>query len=92
MPLQPIAPTETALANQVAQRIIQDALNTAKRINEIRTNGLPAVAAQPETPMPNGQTRPAQPAIPAVSAEAINAALGEDNCAILDALKAALGL
>jgi chorismate-pyruvate lyase len=94
--LQPITPTESAIANQVAARLINEILNTAKRVVAIRTDGIPAVAAVPATPeqsLPNGRkilARPARPAVAAVSAAAIDAALGKDNCDLLDAIKASI--
>ena len=92
MPLQPVAPTETALANQVAQRIVNEITTTAKRIIELRANGIPAVPEQEARTLPDGRIIPARPAQIAVSAEAINAALGADNCALLNQIKTALGL
>jgi len=98
MPLQPVAPTEVVLANQIAARMIQEVMQTAARINELRAKGIaaqPAVAAVAASTGPQGQPIPAQPARPAVagvSAAAIDAALGEDNCALLDEIRTALGL
>jgi hypothetical protein len=94
--LQEITPTESVIANQVAQRLVNEILNTAKRVDAIRSEGIPAVAAvpaTPEQPLPDGRVMPARPARPAtaaISAAAINAALGKDNCALLDSVKAAI--
>jgi hypothetical protein len=94
--IKKITPTESMVANQVAARLITEILNTAKRVVAIRTEGIPAVEASPATTeqtLPNGRkvpARPARPAIAAVSADAINAALGEENCALLDAIKASI--
>ena len=94
--LQEITPTESVIANQVAARLVNEILNTAKRIDAIRTEGIPAVAAieaTPEQTLPDGRVmpaRPARPAMAAISADAINAALGEENCALLDSIKDAI--
>jgi hypothetical protein len=94
--LKEITPTESVIANQVAARLVSEILNVAKRVVAVRTNGIPAVAAVPATPeqtLPDGRVipaRPARPAIAAISAEAINAALGKDNCDLLDAIKASI--
>lgn len=94
--LKAITPTESVIANQVAARLVSEILNTAKRVVAIRTEGIPAIAsaeATPEQTLPDGRkipARPARPAVPAVSAEAINAALGADNCALLDSIKEAI--
>lgn len=94
--LKEITPTESVIANQVAARLVSEILNTAKRVVAIRTEGIPAIAASEATPeqtLPDGRkipARPARPAVPAVSAEAINAALGADNCALLDSIKDAI--
>lgn len=94
--LKEITPTESVIANQVAQRIVTEIVNLSKRIVAIRAEGIPAIAASPATPeqtLPDGRkipARPARPAVPATSAEAINAALGEDNCDLLDSIKASI--
>lgn len=94
--LKEITPTESVIANQVAARLVSEILNTAKRVDAIRTNGIPAVAAVPITPpqtLPDGRVipeRPARPATAAISAAAINAALGKDNCDLLDTIKASI--
>ncbi len=91
--LKEITPTESVIANQVAARLVNEILNTAKRVVAIRTQGIPAIAAVPATleqTLPDGRVipaRPARPAVAAVSAEAINAALGKDSCALLDSIK-----
>jgi hypothetical protein len=90
MPLQPVATTEVAAANQIAQRIVQEINQTANRIAAIRANGIPAIAAVPAGTRPDGQPIPARPATAAVSAAAIDAALGADNCKLLDEIKAML--
>ena len=90
MPLQPIAPTEVVAGNQVAQRIIQEITQLAARIDSIRTDGIPAVAATPAGTHPTGQTYPARPATAGISAAVINAALGAQNCELLDDVKALL--
>jgi hypothetical protein len=87
MPLQPVATTEVAAANQIAQRIVQEINQTASRIAALRANGIPAVAAVPAGVNPNGQPIPARPATAAVSAAAIDAALGTENRQLLDAIK-----
>jgi chorismate-pyruvate lyase len=94
--LKEITPTESVIANQVAARLVSEILNTAKRVVAIRAEGIPAIAAVPATPeqtLPDGRkipARPARSAVPAISAEAINAALGTDNCALLDSIKTSL--
>jgi len=43
--------------------------------------------------LPDGRkipARPARPAMAAISADAINAALGKDNCDLLDSIKASI--
>jgi len=79
--LTEITPTESVMANQVAQRIVTEIVNLSKRIVVIRTEGIPAIAAS---------ARPARPAMAAISADAINAALGKDNCDLLDSIKASI--
>lgn len=94
--LKEITPTESVIANQVAARLVSEILNVAKRVVAIRTEGIPAIAASEATPeqtLPDGRkipARPARPAVAAVSAEAINDALGAENCALLDSIKAAI--
>lgn len=94
--LKEITPTESVIANQVAARLVNEIINTAKRVIAIRAEGIPAVAAieaTPEQTLPDGRVMPARPARPAtaaISAKAINAALGDSNCALLDALKTAI--
>ena len=94
--IKQITPTESVMATQVAQRMVDDIINISKRIAAIRLNGISAVAAVPATLeriFPDGRVipaRPARPAIAAISAEAINAALGKDNCDLLDAIKASI--
>jgi hypothetical protein len=94
--LQAITPTESVIANQVAARLVNEILNTAKRVDAIRTDGIPAIAASvaaPEQTLPDGRkipARPARPATAAISAAAINAALGKANCDLLDSLKASI--
>jgi hypothetical protein len=94
--LQAVKPTESVIANQVAARLVNEIIQTSKRIVAIRAEGISAVEAVPATPeqtLPDGRkipALPARPAIAAVSAEAINAALGKDNCTLLDALKTAI--
>lgn len=94
--LKEITPTESVIANQVAARLVSEILNVAKRVVAIRTEGIPAIAAveaTPEQTLPDGRkipARPARPAVPAISAEAINAALGKDNCDLLDSIKEAV--
>lgn len=92
MPLEQITTTEIALANQVAQRMVQEELMIAKRREDIRANGIPAVSAQEALDMGDGRIRPAQLATPSVSADLINDALGVDNCAVFDSIKEVLGL
>lgn len=94
--LQEITPTESMVANQAAQRLVSEIINMSKRVIAIRTQGIPAVEGVPETleqTLPDGRkipARPSRPAIAAISADAINAALGEENCALLDAIKASI--
>lgn len=94
--LKEITPTESVIANQVAQRLINEIIGMSKRVVAIRAEGIPAVAATPATPeqtLPDGRkvpARPARPATAAISAAAINAALGKDNCDLLDSLKSAI--
>ena len=89
MPLQPVQLSEAASATQVAQGIIHQIGLLADRIDAIRVNGIPAVGAQ-EAQVINGRPVPARPARAAISSEAINEALGADNCVLLDSLKAAI--
>ena len=91
MPLQPIEPTEVVLANQVAQRIVQEITGTGTRIAAIVANGIPAQPAV-EASEVNGRVIPARPAQAAISAANIKAALGSANCAVIDALAESLGL
>lgn len=94
--LKAITPTESVIANQVAARLVNEILNTAKRAVAIRTEGIPAIAAVPATleqTRPNGRTipaRPERPAVTGVSPAAIDAALGVYNCELLDEIKALL--
>ena len=90
MSLQPIQQTEGATASQVANAIVNQIMLLTQRVEKLRDEGLPAIPATPEKTLPNGQVLPARPAVPAVSVDAINAALGADNCALLDSLKAAI--
>ena len=92
MALEPIPVTKAALGNQIAQRLVQEELNIAKRREHIRANGIPAVAAQPAVELPNGQIRPAQPASPALTGAEVDGFLGEANCAAFDTIKEALGI
>jgi hypothetical protein len=91
--LKQITPTESMIANQVAQRIVSEIINMSKRVIAIRNEGVPAVEAieaTPEQTLPNGRkilARPARPATSAVTADAINAALGKENCDLLDSIK-----
>ena len=94
--LKEIIPTESMIANQVAQRLINEIISMSKRVVAIRAEGIPALPAVPATPeqtLPDGRkvpARPARPATTAISAAAINAALGKDNCDLLDAIKASI--
>ena len=90
MPLQPVQPTEKTLANQLAQRMVQDVAATAKRVGDYRSNGMPEVAEQEARTLPDGRVVPARPAQPAISKAALEEALGEKNCDVLDILKAVL--
>ncbi len=92
MPLEPVTPSEAALASQYAQRVVQDLTNVAKRIADIRTNGVAAVAAQAERDLGDGRIAPARPAQPAVSAAAIDSALGATNRQLLDDFIELVGL
>lgn len=71
-----------------AARDTQAVENLARQIAKKRAEGIPAVPAQPERVLPNGQIMPARPALPAVTAEQYQAALGETN----NALYAQLGI
>jgi len=94
--LKEIIPTESVIANQIAARLVNEILNTAKRVDTIRTQGIPAIAAVPATAeqtLLDGRVvpaRPGRPAVAAISAAAINAALGKDNCDLLDSIKASI--
>ena len=90
MSLQPIQQTEGVTASQVANAIVHQIMLLTKRVEKLRDEGMPAIPAAPEKTLPNGQVVPARPASEAVSPEAINAALGADNCALLDSLKASI--
>jgi hypothetical protein len=92
MPLQPVVPTESVAANQIAARIVNQILQIASQVDSLRAGGIAARDATAAVVMPSGQVRPAQPAVAAVSPEAINSALGANNNAILDALKSAVGV
>lgn len=87
MPLQPVAPTESALANQIANRVITEVQQAAQRIAALRATGVPAQAAVAAQTLPDGRVIPARPAVAGVSAAAINTALGTANCALLDEIK-----
>jgi hypothetical protein len=71
-----------------ASRDTQQVENLARQIAKKRAEGIPAIPAQPERIMPNGQIVPARPAMPAVTAAQYQAALGETN----NALYAQLGV
>jgi hypothetical protein len=90
MPLQPIPTSASTTAETAAQTIVQLIEQTSARIKAMRANGLPARPVTPARPLPNGQVIPEQPAQPAVTGAEIDAKLGAQNCAILDALAAAL--
>lgn len=90
--LQQIATSESAAAEQTAQQIVAQIMQLGSRIVSLRRDGVPGQPAQEARAMPNGQVMPGRPAVPGVSAEAINTALGVTNCAILDGLKNSLGL
>lgn len=92
MPLQPVKITEDSRAEALAQRLVQEIVSTAERVNKIRTEGLPAMPAQEEKVLPDGRVIPARDEQPAISADAIKAKLGVANNALLDQLKAALGI
>jgi hypothetical protein len=94
--LKEVSPTEDVLANQVAQRLVQQVAGLTQQIVSIRANGVPAVPAVEAAPaqlLADGRTIPARPArqaIPAISPEAIDKALGADNCMLFDSLKVAI--
>ena len=90
MPLQPVGNEDKA--TQVASAAINQIFNLAKRINKLRAEGVPEIPAQEARTGPNGRELPAREAVSGVTAEEINAALGEENCAILDQIKAAVGV
>lgn len=88
MALKPIVVTEDSRAEEIARQIINNITNTAKRIIDLR-GGAKAVEAQKITNQQSGEVREI-PMQPAVSKEQIDAKLGAENVAILDALAKAM--
>jgi len=91
MPLQPVAVTTDELAKNVARQILQQIKSVKDNVAKIRSEG---IAARPEVPartLEDGRVIPASAAVPAIPAAAIDAALGKENCALLDSLKTAIG-
>jgi hypothetical protein len=90
MSLQPIPVTTDELAKNVARQILQQIKSVRDNVNKLRTEGVPARPAVPERELPDGRIIPATPAVPAITADAINAALGTANCELLDEMRDAL--
>jgi len=90
MSLQPIPVTTNELAKNVARQILQQVKSVKNNVSKLRTEGVPARPATPGRTLPDGRVIPATPAAIAISSDAINAALGVDNCEILDKIKDAI--
>jgi hypothetical protein len=90
MPIQPIAESESFTAERVARQIVTQIITTAERIRKVRAEGVPAIEPRPAQTLPDGRVIPGRDGSPAVPPEAIDAALGAENVAILEALDAAL--
>ena len=90
--LSPIATTESAVANQLAQRAVLEITQLGSRLAGLLDHGMPSQAAVAAQTAPNGQVMPARAAVPAVSPEAFAAALGTANVAVLTTVRASLGL
>lgn len=91
MPIQNIDVTTDELAKNVARQILQQISSTRNNIAKLREEGVPARPATPARELPDGRVIPASPAVAAITAAAINTALGEANCAILDDLAELIG-
>lgn len=91
MPLQPVAVTTDELAKNVARQILQQVKFIKDNVSKLRAEGVPARLAVPPRTLEDGRVIPASPAVAAIPAAAIDAALGAENCALLDSLKDAIG-
>jgi diacylglycerol kinase family enzyme len=90
MSLQPIPVTNDESAKNIARQILQQIKFLKENIERLRTKGVPSRPASPERVLADGRVIPAMPAAIAISPDAINAALGVDNCEILDKIKDAI--
>jgi hypothetical protein len=91
MPLQPVAVTTDELAKNVARQILNQINSIKNNVVKLRAEGVPARPAVAERVSEDGRVFPAIPAVPAIPAAAIDAALGAENCALLDGIKDAIG-
>jgi hypothetical protein len=87
MKLQPILVTKDDLAKNVARQILQQIKSVRDSVVKIRSEGVPARLATEERTLPDGRVIPASAGVPAIPASAIDAALGAENCAVLDEIK-----
>ena len=92
MPLENISATEEGRARQAAAQALNKIFRLAEEIDQLRTEGIPAIPAREARTGPNGREFPATEEVPAVSPEAINEAFGANNTVILDQIKAAVGV
>jgi len=90
MPLQPVAITTDELAKNVARQILNQIKSVKDNIAKIRAEGVPSRPAVAARTLEDGRVIPAAAAVPAIPASAINAALGAENCALLDSIKTAI--
>lgn len=90
MPLVMPTPSADVLAAQAAQQLVMQALQTSKRTADMLDNGIPARHAQEARELPDGRVIAAVPAVPAISAAALRAAIGEANVTKLEAARSAL--
>jgi hypothetical protein len=91
MSLQPIPATNDELAKNIARQILQQIKSVRDNVDRLRTQGVAARPPTEERTMPDGRVIPASPGIPAISGNAIENALGELNCELLDQVKEILG-
>jgi hypothetical protein len=91
MPLQPVAVTTDELAKNIARQILNQIKSVKDNIAKIRAEGVPARPAVAARTLEDGRIIPASAAVPAIPATAIDAALGAENCALLDSIKTAIG-
>jgi len=91
MPLQPVAVTTDELAKNVARQILNQIKSIKDNVAKLRAEGVPARPAVAARTLEDGRVIPASPAVAAIPAAAIDAALGKENCALLDGIKDAIG-